>query len=140
MSLKTVAILSPGDMGHAVGRVLGEHGIDVVTYLQGRSQRTKRLANQANIRDLTSLEELVIQSDLILSIVVPGEAIAVSQRVAQALRSTGTDTLFVDCNATAPKTAEDMNVIVTSSGGPRGRKDHGRRRAGTVLHNLRGQL
>lgn len=116
MSMKTVAILSPGDMGHAVGRVLGEHGVNVVTCLQGRSQRTKDLAYQAKIRDFTSLEELVVQSDLILSIVVPGEAIGVSRRVADALRATGTDTLFADCNATAPQTVEEMNTIVTYAG------------------------
>ena len=117
MSMKTVAILSPGDMGHAVGRVLGEHGLDVVTCLQGRSERTRGLARQANIRDLPSLEELVAQSDLILSIVVPGEAVGVAQRVADALRATHADTLFADCNATAPQTAEAMNAIVTSAGG-----------------------
>ena len=115
--MKTVAILSPGDMGHAVGRVLGEHGLDVVTCLQGRSQRTKGLAHQANIRDLPSLEELVVQSDLILSIVVPGEAAGVAQRVADALRAAHADTLFADCNATSPQTAEEMDAVVTSAGG-----------------------
>ncbi|SVC42269.1 uncharacterized protein METZ01_LOCUS295123, partial [marine metagenome] len=34
MSLETVAILSPGDMGHTVGRVLVEHGLRVITYLK----------------------------------------------------------------------------------------------------------
>ena len=117
MSMKTVAILSPGDMGHAVGRVLGVHGFDVVTCQKGRSQRTKGLARQASIRDLPSMEELVVQSDLILSIVIPGEAVGVAWRVADALRATGTDTLFADCNATAPQTAEEMNAVVTSAGG-----------------------
>ena len=35
MEVRTVGILSPGDMGHAVGRALREHGLHVVTCLEG---------------------------------------------------------------------------------------------------------
>ena len=52
MTLKTIGILSPGDMGHAVGQVLGSHGLRVITCLQGRSQRTKSLADRAHIVDV----------------------------------------------------------------------------------------
>ena len=72
MPLKTVAILSPGDMGHDVGRALGKHGLEVITCLQGRSDRTRGLSRQAGIRDAGSLEETVSAADLILSILVPG--------------------------------------------------------------------
>ena len=47
MGVKTIAIQSPGDMGHAVGKVLRENGFDVITCLAGRSQRTKDLAREA---------------------------------------------------------------------------------------------
>ncbi len=40
----TVGILSPGDMGHAIGAVLRQHGLRVLTSLQGRSTRTVVLA------------------------------------------------------------------------------------------------
>ena len=59
MPLKTVAILSPGDMGHDVGRALGKHGLEVITCLQGRSDRTRGLSRQAGIRDAGSLEETI---------------------------------------------------------------------------------
>ena len=39
MAIETVAILSPGDMGHAVGQLLRENELRVVTCLAGRSQR-----------------------------------------------------------------------------------------------------
>ena len=39
--INTVAIMSPGDMGHSVGLELKKHGIDVITCLEGRSDRTK---------------------------------------------------------------------------------------------------
>ena len=117
MPVKTVAILSPGDMGHAVGRALGEHGLDVITCLRGRSQRTRSLAREGNIRDLPSLEDLVSQADLVLSILVPAEAVSVARQVADALRATGAETPFADCNAISPKTTQSMDAIITSAGG-----------------------
>ena len=42
MALGTIAILSPGSMGSAVGQALRESGYDVVTNLDGRSERTVR--------------------------------------------------------------------------------------------------
>jgi len=117
MVVKTVAILSPGDMGHAVGRALGEHGLDGITCLKGRSERTRQLAQKGNFRDVPSLEEMVRQADLILSILVPSEAVSVARRVADALRATGADTPFADCNAVSPQTTEMMNGIITNAGG-----------------------
>ena len=46
-----IAVLMPGDMGHAVGRVLAQHGHDVLTCLDGRSERTRGLSEAAGIRD-----------------------------------------------------------------------------------------
>lgn len=117
MHIKTVAILSPGDMGHAVGRALKEHGVHVVTCLRGRSERTRGLANRAGIEDLSSMEKLVTRSDLILSVVVPAEAVNLAQRVAEALRNTGAGTYFADCNAVSPQTAETIDSIITKAGG-----------------------
>ena len=53
MGVKTIAIQSPGDMGHAVGKVLRENGFDVVTCLAGRSQRTLDLARAVSYTHLT---------------------------------------------------------------------------------------
>ena len=43
MSIQSVAVLSPGDMGHAVGQLLKEHELEVLTCLAGRSRRTCEL-------------------------------------------------------------------------------------------------
>ena len=43
MGLDTIEILSPGDMGHGVGRVLADGGYRVITCLAGRSRRTREL-------------------------------------------------------------------------------------------------
>ena len=117
MSIQTVAILSPGDMGHAVGRALGETGLDIITCLQGRSDRTRALAEQANIREVATMEDLVTEADLVLSILVPAEALSVATRVADALRTTGADTALADCNATSPQTALAIDEAIVAAGG-----------------------
>ena len=71
MPVETVAVLSPGDMGSAVGAALGSNGIKVITALEGRSARTKALATSSGIEDAGTLEDVVMQADLILSILVP---------------------------------------------------------------------
>jgi 3-hydroxyisobutyrate dehydrogenase-like beta-hydroxyacid dehydrogenase len=112
----TVAIISPGDMGHVVGKVLIEHGLRVITTLQGRSVRTRQLAGQAGIVDVGSMTDVVQQADLILSILVPDRAVATAQVVAQALAATGSTPVYVDCNAIAPQTARAIGQIITTAG------------------------
>ena len=117
MQVKTVAIMSPGDMGHAVGRTLAQGGLDVITCLQGRSERTRGLAGIANIRNVASFEELVVEADLILSILVPAEAESLASTIARALKRTGADTYYAECNAVSPRTTLAMNDVIGDAGG-----------------------
>lgn len=117
MSINTVAILSPGDMGHAVGGALRQHGLRVVTCLKDRSQRTSGLAQKASIEDLPRLEEVVTQSDIILSVMVPAEAVNLARQVAAALKATGARPYYADCNAISPQTTMKVAEIITDAGG-----------------------
>ncbi len=60
----TVAIMSPGDMGHSVGLELKNHGIDVITCLDGRSDRTKLLAAQGGFRIVDTFDQMVVEAHL----------------------------------------------------------------------------
>jgi 3-hydroxyisobutyrate dehydrogenase-like beta-hydroxyacid dehydrogenase len=113
---QTIAIISPGDMGHVVGKVLVEHGLRVITTLQGRSTRTRQLASRAGIHDVGTVEEVVQQADLILSILVPDQAVATTSIVAQALTKTNCETCYVDCNAIAPQTTRAIGQIIADAG------------------------
>ena len=117
MSLQTVGLLSPGDMGHVVGNVLVTHGLRVITCLQGRSERTRALAEKGKIEDVPTYQALVNESQMILSIMVPAEAKGASQAVADVLAKTDTDLTYVDCNAIAPQTTRQLSEIVTTAGG-----------------------
>ncbi len=117
MAISTVAILSPGDMGHAVGQRLRENELEVVTCLAGRSDRTRALAEKAGIRDVATLEELVERSDLVMSLTVSAAAPGLCQAVADALRATGAATLFAECNAIAPQLTRELEPVITGAGG-----------------------
>lgn len=75
MSNKTIGILMPGDMGHGCGKVFIENNFRVITSLNGRSDRTKNLSNNAGIEDVKTIENVVNFSDVILSILPPEVAL-----------------------------------------------------------------
>jgi 3-hydroxyisobutyrate dehydrogenase-like beta-hydroxyacid dehydrogenase len=112
----TVAIMSPGDMGHAVGAVLRQAGLRVITRLDGRSERTRALAARAGIEAAGDDDNLVRAADIILSILVPAEAVALAERIARALRATGATPLYADCNAIAPQTTRQVAEILAGAG------------------------
>jgi 3-hydroxyisobutyrate dehydrogenase-like beta-hydroxyacid dehydrogenase len=113
----TIAIMSPGDMGHAVGAVLREGGLRVISALDGRSRRTRTLATRAGIEQVADDAALAREADMLLSIVVPSEAITLAERIAGALRRTGAAPLYVDCNAIAPQTVRHVAGVVEAAGG-----------------------
>jgi 3-hydroxyisobutyrate dehydrogenase-like beta-hydroxyacid dehydrogenase len=104
-------------MGHAVGQLLREHELRVVTCLAGRSARTRALAAKAGITDVPTMEELVAQADVILSITVSDAAPALCQQVADAIRATTANVLFAECNAIAPQMARRLEPIIANAGG-----------------------
>ena len=116
MQLKTVGLLSPGEMGHVVAKVLIEEGMPVVTCLEDRSELTRSLAKEVGIREVESYNQLVSESDMILSILVPAEAKKVAKKVVVATKATGDQIIYVDCNAIAPNTTKSINKIVTEAG------------------------
>ncbi len=116
MALKTVGLLSPGDMGHVVGEVLIQNGLEVVTCLDGRSERTRNLASKAGIKDLGSYQNLVQQVDIVISILVPSEASHAANRVVGALSGSERKIVYADCNAIAPATVKKIGEAIENAG------------------------
>ena len=117
MEIGTLAILSPGDMGHAVGQRLRENELDVITCLAGRSDRTRALARKAGIRDVSNLEALVEEADLVMSMTVSAAVPGLCSQVADALKATGASILFAECNAIAPQLVRELEPLITDAGG-----------------------
>jgi 3-hydroxyisobutyrate dehydrogenase-like beta-hydroxyacid dehydrogenase len=99
----TVAIVAPGSMGAAVAARLTENGVTVVTSLTGRSPASAQRAAASGMTDAGDAD--IAAADFILSIVPPGQALALAERLKPALRAAGRKPVFVDCNAISPQTA-----------------------------------
>lgn len=116
MAVETVGILSPGDMGHSIGQRLREHGLRVLTCLEGRSARSRELASEAGIDDVPTLADLVQEVDILMCVLVPSAAPAVARHVAEAMRTTGATPLYADCNAISPRTVRGIAETISATG------------------------
>jgi 3-hydroxyisobutyrate dehydrogenase-like beta-hydroxyacid dehydrogenase len=106
--MATVGIVSPGAMGSAVGSALLRGGARVVSTLEGRSDRTARLAGESGIELVDGLGDVVATADVVLSIVPPTEASAAAAAVRGAR-------LVADLNAVSPETARGLGIDVDGS-------------------------
>ena len=111
----TVSVIAPGMMGSAVAKRLTAAGVKVRTSLKGRSAATIARADAAGMTDATDLE--LVQSDFILSIVPPGQAVALAERLVSAMRDARRKPVYVDCNAVSPDTVMRIDRIVRDAGG-----------------------
>ena len=109
-----VAVIAPGMMGSVVANRLTDNGVEVRSLLAGRSAATLARAKAAGMVDAT--EDGIAACDFILSIVPPGEALGLAERLAPALRAAGKKPIYVDCNAIAPATVTRIAQTVQATG------------------------
>ena len=114
MSIPTVAIIAPGSMGSAAAKCLTERGVKVLTSLTGRSEASAKRAREAGMAAVSDAQ--LTEADYILSIVPPGDAFALAQRLAPVLTAANRKPLYVDCNAVSPKTVEKIEAVVKATG------------------------
>ncbi|KAB5563435.1 6-phosphogluconate dehydrogenase [Coniochaeta sp. 2T2.1] len=116
----TIAILSIGDMGAGIARLLVAKGFRVVTDVTGRSQDTISRAQSAGV-DLLPLSDIVVQAQAILSIVPPSDAKITAQSVLSALLSApqtrDEPLVYVDLNAISPSSARVLDEIFAPHSG-----------------------
>jgi 3-hydroxyisobutyrate dehydrogenase-like beta-hydroxyacid dehydrogenase len=105
-------------MGSAVGGALVRAGYRVVTAGDGRSAPSLRLAAEAGIEDVGSLEAAVSTARLVLSIVPPAAATTFAAEVVGAMRVSGARPVFADCNAVAPETVQGIARALEPTGAP----------------------
>jgi 3-hydroxyisobutyrate dehydrogenase-like beta-hydroxyacid dehydrogenase len=99
-----IAIVGAGEMGASVGRRLREAGARILISLSGRSAASADRVERARLEVVYDDRRLTDGVDYILSIVPPGAAVEVAERLRTPLRNAASPPLFVDCNAIAPTT------------------------------------
>lgn len=113
---KTIAILAPGAMGSAVARRLSDNGARVLTSLQGRSEATLKRAADAGM--VGAEDDAIADVDIILSIVPPGEAVALAERLAALIVKRAKKPVVIDCNAVNVDTVKRIEEIIGSAQAP----------------------
>jgi 3-hydroxyisobutyrate dehydrogenase-like beta-hydroxyacid dehydrogenase len=113
---ETIGVIAMGEMGSATARRLHERGATVITQLAGRSAASVARAERAGAIPVSTDDEFAAQSDFILSIVPPGDAVALAQRLAPSIKRAGRKTVYVDCNAVSLQTAERIGQALDGTG------------------------
>jgi 3-hydroxyisobutyrate dehydrogenase-like beta-hydroxyacid dehydrogenase len=112
----TIAIIATGEMGAGVGRRLHERGARVLTSLKGRSGASAMRAERAGMAPVDSDDELLAHAHFFLSIVPPGDALSLAERLKPALARTTKKPIYVDLNAIAPETAVRIGDVIAAAG------------------------
>lgn len=108
----TIGILYPGEMGSTFGKLLADGGFQVVTTLQGRSDRTRRLCHNAGLRVLDCIRDVIQRSDILISLVTPGAAVDVARNVAALVESPARRLTYIDANSVSAATAVEISQIL----------------------------
>ena len=115
MAIETVAVISPGDMGHVVGKVIRDKGFRVITNLSNRSALSCSRAARSGMEDVESLCAVMQEADVVLSIMPPECALSFAEAAAEFV-SEDDQPIFADCNAIAPTTTQKMRDVVEVAG------------------------
>lgn len=113
MSNEVIGLVHPGAMGSTVGASARAAGHDVCWASEGRSEASRRRADDSGLRDAGALESLCAEADVILSVCPPAAAAA----VATAVLEHGFRGLYVDANAVSPAVVRQIAQSVEASGG-----------------------
>jgi L-threonate 2-dehydrogenase len=110
----TIAIIAPGAMGAAVGKRLVDRGAKVLTSLVGRGEGSVARAKEAGM--VAASESEIVAADFVLSILPPGEALALAARLVPVLTASNAKPVYVDCNAVNPATVEKVAAAIAPTG------------------------
>lgn len=113
--MKTITLMSPGEMGSPIAQQIIQSGIKVISPLKNRSIQTRDRAKKFGIEDSDTLNDSINESELIISILVPDAAEELARNVAEASNDLDKEIFFADLNAISPETVINMKNILSKS-------------------------
>jgi 3-hydroxyisobutyrate dehydrogenase-like beta-hydroxyacid dehydrogenase len=111
----TVALVGAGEMGAAVGRRLRECGARVLTSIAGRSAESAARVREAGLEVVDDDALMLRDAAFVLSIVPPGVAVEVAERLRAPLARAQTRAVFVECNAISPATCRRIHELLCTT-------------------------
>lgn len=110
-----IGILSPGELGVALARILRTSGYDIVTTLHGRSARTETNCQRCGIKVLPQLADVVNAADIVLSTVTPAAALSMAVEVRRAASRQNRKLVYIDVNSVSPQTIDKITEMFVGS-------------------------
>lgn len=107
-----IGLLFPGDMGLAIGNVLLKNNFEVITAGEGRSAKTMKNIENSQIKDVGSLENVMKECDIILSVNSPQNSIDIAEKVAHCIPDSQKKYWYVDLNSNTPESALKIEKIM----------------------------
>ena len=107
-----ITVLHPGQMGVEVARSLADTH-EVSWCADGRSEATRKRAEDADLRELADLGEVASWAQAVISVCPPAAAHQVAADVVVA----GFAGPYVDANAVSPATVQRISTLVLEAGG-----------------------
>ena len=110
--MANITVLHPGEMGIFVAATARKSGNSVYWVSEGRSRLSRSRAEEFELLEVSTLEEITDICDVILSVCPPHAAEDVAKRV----RSCGYQGVYVDANAISPMRARLMAAEMIAAG------------------------
>ncbi len=95
-----VGFIGFGEVSYTLSKLLLSQGVEVLTALEGRSEKTKKLVNSLELTVLDEFFDVARNSDFLISANSPNSALAIAIKYGP-----HTDGLFIDFNNISPNTA-----------------------------------
>ena len=102
-----VGFLGFGEVASKLSEGLMENGADVYTCIEGRSTRTRNVAEKAGVKIVRFYKILAENSDILISSVVPSNSVEVAEMVGKY-----TNGIYVDINNVSPKTVKNALSMI----------------------------
>ncbi|GAW12028.1 hypothetical protein ANO14919_013830 [Xylariales sp. No.14919] len=115
-----IGVISIGDMGMGIAKLLIANGFSVATNCKGRSNDTIERAKGAQVEIYKSDEHLAEACDIIFSVVPPKDAAPTAQRIVDAVTGPfrrSEPLYFADLNAVAPSTTKAIAALFEQTRG-----------------------
>lgn len=113
-----IALLSPGDMGTRIAKVLIKNNYRVITAGEGRSEKTIKNIHDVGIENTGSLQNTVENADVIISLTSPDGSLKLAENIAICLKHSSKHPLYIDLNSNTPAMALSIEKLLSSSNIP----------------------
>lgn len=113
MTEPVIAIISLGDMGTQISRVLIENKFRVITAGEGRSEKTLENIHNTGVENTGSLKDIVEKAEVIISLTSPERSLRLAENIAMCLKDSQNRPLYIDLNSNTSAVALLIEKLLT---------------------------